>query len=64
MRGVSERWRGPAVFLLIAAATMVVATLLDRPLLGLVERLTTERAMGEVAGRWWALLRLTGYVDL
>jgi membrane-associated phospholipid phosphatase len=64
MRGVSERWRGLAVFLLIAAAAMGVATLLDRPLLDLVERLTRGRAMGEVAGRWWAFLRLTGYVDL
>lgn len=64
MKAVSERARGPAAFLLIAAAAMAAATLLDRPLLEAVERLTRGRAMGEVAGRWWAFLRLTGYVDL
>jgi membrane-associated phospholipid phosphatase len=61
---MSARWRGPALFLLIAAAAMGVATLLDRPLLDAVGRLTSGRALGEVAGRWWAFLRLTGYVDL
>ena len=59
-----ERWRAPARFLAVAVAAMAAATLLDRPLLEAVERFTSGRTMGEVAGRWWAFLRLAGYVDL